>query len=94
MATCQLTFELPAELVAQLGSPEEAAAKAKEALVLEFLRQARIGESKAAELLEISRSDLLELMVQHQIPAGLRTSEDVDQEIETARRLAANIDAA
>ena len=88
MAVCKLTFELPAELVSQLGSPEEAAARAKEALVLELLREARIGQSRAAELLSITRSELLELMLAHQVPSGPRTLEDADQELETARRLA------
>ncbi len=87
MTTCTLAFELPVELVARLGSPEEVAAKAKEALLLELLRQAQIGQSKAAELLGITRSDLLELMSQHEVPSGLATSQDVDEELETARSL-------
>jgi predicted HTH domain antitoxin len=58
----------------------------KRALVLELLRQARIGQSKAAELLELTRAELLDVMVQRQVPSGLSTLEDVDQEIEVARR--------
>lgn len=88
MASCKLTFELPDELVAQLGSPEDAAARAKEALVLELLRQVRIGQSRAAELLGITRSELLDLMLEHQVPSGPSTIEEMEQEIETARRLA------
>lgn len=88
MRSCTLAFELPAELVARLGSPGQVAAEAREALLLELLRQARIGQSNAAELLGITRSDLLELMAQHQVPSGLATPQDVDEEIETARDLA------
>jgi hypothetical protein len=88
MTTCRLTFELPTEFVARLGPPEEVAAQAKAAFVLALLRQARIGQSKAAELLGIARADLLDLMMQHQIPSGLATPDDVDQELEAARRLA------
>ena len=91
MTTCKLTFELPVEVVALLGSSDEVAAKAKEALVLELLREARIGQSRAAELLAMTRSDLLELMAWHQVPSGLATPEDVDLELEAARKLARGV---
>jgi len=54
MGTRTLAVELPEDLVALLGSPELAAAKAKEALVMELLREVKIGQSKAAELLGVS----------------------------------------
>lgn len=88
MTTCKLTVELPADVVARLGPPEEVAAKAKEAFVLYLLRQAQVGQSKAAELLGITRADLLALMVQHQVLSGLAVGEDADRELETARGLA------
>lgn len=87
MVACKLAFELPEEFVARLGPVDEVAARAKEAFVLELLRQAQIGQSKAAELLGIMRAELLALMVQHQVPSGLVTNEDVDRELETARGL-------
>lgn len=71
-----------------LGSAEQLSAEAKEAFVLGLLRQGRIGQSRAAELLGITRSDLLLLMVRDAIPSGLRTPEDVDREVATARRIA------
>ena len=58
-----LSLELPDELIALLGSEEAAAAKAKEALVLELLREARISQGKAARLLGLTRWDTLDLMV-------------------------------
>ena len=82
-----LTFDIPEDLVALLGSPEVAAAQAKEALVLELLRQARIGQSKAAELLGVTRWELLDLMVEHQIPSGPATIEELHEEMETLRQL-------
>ena len=86
MATCTLTLELPEDLVALLGSPEAAAARAKEALVLDLLREARISQGKAAHLLNISRWDILDLMARHQIPSGPETAAEVRQEITEARR--------
>ena len=84
MAT--LTLDLPDELVALFDSPAVAAAKAKEALVLDLLREARISQGKAARLLGITRWDVIDLMARHQIPSGPETVEDLEQEIEDMRR--------
>lgn len=84
-----LSVEVPDELIALLGTPEVAAARAREALVLDLLRQARISQGKAAELLGISRWDLLELMVEQRIESGPETGEEMAGEIEDMRRWAA-----
>jgi predicted HTH domain antitoxin len=81
-----MSVELPEELVALLGSPEAAAAKAKEALVLELLREARISQGKAARLLGISRWEILDLMARHRISSGPETAEEMRQEVEDLRR--------
>jgi predicted HTH domain antitoxin len=82
MATRTFTLELPDDLVALLGGAEAIPAKAKEALVLDLLREARISQGKAAKLLGVTRWDILDLMVQHQIPAGPATPEEVREEFE------------
>src|SRR4051812_47247750 len=69
-AMTNLVVELPDELVALLGSPAAAAARAREALVLDLLREGQIGQSHAAELLGLTRWDLLDLMARHQITSG------------------------
>lgn len=86
MATRTIELELPEDLVALLGSPEAAASKAKEALVLELLREARISQGQAARLLGLTRWDLLELMARHRIPSGPDTADEVRDDIENARR--------
>ena len=86
MGTCTLAVELPEELVALLGSPELAAARAKEALVMELLRELKIGQSKAAELLGVTRGDILDLTLKYRVPAGPLTAEEVEREIEDMRR--------
>ena len=86
MATQTLTIELPEELLALLGSPEEAASKAKETLVAELLREARISQGQAARLLGMTRWDVLDLMVRYRIPSGPETAEEMRREIEDARR--------
>jgi hypothetical protein len=86
MATRTLALEVPEELVKLLGSPEAAAAKAKEALVLQLLREAEISQGQAAALLGITRWDILDLMAQHNILSGPVTPEAVEEEIESLRR--------
>lgn len=88
MPTTSLTLDVPEELVRLLGSPEQAAARAREALVLDLLREATISQGKAAELLGIDRWEMLELMGRHKIPSGPQTAEEAEQEIESAIRLA------
>lgn len=88
MTSGKIAFDMPDELLAKLGTSDELAAEAKRAFVLDLLRDGRIGQGRAAELLGIPRSELLLLMVRYAIPSGLRTPEDVDKEVETARRIA------
>ena len=87
MAKQSLRVELPQELVALLGSPEAAAARAKQALVLDLLREVRISQGQAADFLGITRWDILDLMAQYDILSGPETPEDVDREIAVLERL-------
>ena len=86
MGTRTLTLELPEEIVALLGAPETAAARARAMVVLELLREARISQGKAAELLGLTRADILDLMLEHEIPSALRTAEDVQEAFDNVRR--------
>ena len=70
MATHTLSLEVPEEWVTMLGSPEAAAAKAKEALILQLLREAEITQGQAAQFLGITRWDILNDMAQHNILSG------------------------
>lgn len=88
MASHTMTVDLPEELVDLLGSPEAAAAKAREALVLGLLREGRLSQGRAARLLGLTRWDILDLMAAHAIPSGPETAEEMEHEIATARRLA------
>jgi predicted HTH domain antitoxin len=87
MATRTIRFEFPDDLVAPLGSDEAIAAKAKQALVLELLREARISQGRAAELLSLTRWDILHLMVQHRIESGPESDEELEREVEYLRNL-------
>ena len=86
MATITLTLDLPEELSERLGSRDEMSATVTEAIVLQLLRQAEISQGLAARILGITRWDILDLMALHQIPSGPVTAEEMQQDIETARR--------
>lgn len=86
MATFTLTLELPAEIVELLGSPEASVERMKQALVLELLRDGQISQGKAAQLLDLTRGSILDLMAQYQIPSGPATVEELRQEIDEWER--------
>ena len=87
MASRVLTLDLPEDVVALLGAPDEAAAQAKELLVVELLRRGRIGQSRAAEVLGTTRWGILELMGRYDIPQGPETAEELERELEQVRQL-------
>jgi hypothetical protein len=87
MGTSRLMDEVPDELLALLGSREAAAARAREALVMELLRDATISQGKAAALLGIDRGELLELSARYRVPAGPRTAEEWQREMTVVERL-------
>ena len=73
-------FELPDEVATQLHEAEMAV-KAKEALVMELLREHHISQGKAADILGISRHDLFDLMTEYQVPVIDLTAEELDAEL-------------
>ena len=76
-------FELPDEVMTQLCE-KDMAAKAKEALVVELLREHHVSQGKAAEILDISRHDLFDLMTQSQVPVIDLTEEELAAELNTS----------
>ena len=60
---------------------EDLTAKVKESLVLELLREHRISQGKAAELLGIHRSDLFPLMTKYQVSVIDLTPQELDEEL-------------
>jgi predicted HTH domain antitoxin len=86
VTTRTLTIELPEELLSLLGSPEDAAAKARETLVIDLLREGRISQGQAARLLDMTRWDLLALASRHDVPVGPETAEEMRREVDDARR--------
>lgn len=80
----EVQFTLPIDETL-LQHKTDAECKAKEAFVLELLRQGDISAGKAAQLLNISRWDLSELMSVAGIsPFPEQTAEELAAEVESA----------
>lgn len=77
----RLELELPDEVVTQLHD-EDVAAKVKEAFIMELLREHRISQGKAAEILGINRHDLFDLMTKHHVPVIDLTPEELQVELQ------------
>ncbi|ETW98764.1 UPF0175 family protein [Candidatus Entotheonella palauensis] len=75
-----LEFELPDEILAHVRD-EDLAAKAKEALIMELLREHTISQGKAAELLKITRYDLFDLMGKYKVPVIDLSKEELQKEL-------------
>ena len=86
------TIELPGELLAILGSEDEARRDAKVAVVLDLVRRGRISRAKAAELLDLTLWELPALLSQYRIPWFDYTPDDVERDL-TALREAERRDA-
>ena len=76
--TKQITLKFPIEFPVN-EIDEEILKIVKEIFVLEFLRKGKISQGKAAELLEISRYDLFDLMAKYDIPAFEATKEELKE---------------
>lgn len=73
-------LDLPDEVLEALEG-RNVAKKAKEALVLELIREHYLSQGKAAEVLGISRSELFPLMTLYQVPVIDLTPEELDSEL-------------
>jgi predicted HTH domain antitoxin len=82
---------MPKRMIFELDLPDDVAEalqdtdvsmKAREALVMELLREHRISQGKAAELLRITRMDLFPLMTKYRIPVLDLSREEVQSELD------------
>ena len=77
----QVVLKFPVELQEECALDKKALKKGKEAVVLELLREGKISQGKAAELLEIDRHALFDLMTKHDIPVIDMTEEELKEEL-------------
>jgi predicted HTH domain antitoxin len=85
MTQTKLTLNLPDYVVEALGAtPEEATRSATQAILLHLLREGCISQGRVAELLGITRHDVLDLMAKYDIPSGALTIEELREEVDRA----------
>jgi predicted HTH domain antitoxin len=83
--TQEIVVELPEEVLADLGPPAAAAARLRQYAVLDLLMRKRISQGKAAELLQIDRNSLFDLMAQFDISTTDLTVEELERELSVLR---------
>ena len=76
----EVLLRFPVELPEELKD-EEVLKKGREAIVMELLRKGEISQGKAAELLEIDRHALFDLMNKHDIPVIDMTEKELEEEL-------------
>lgn len=76
-----LVVEFPEEVSEKDLQDQEVRSKAKEGAVMELLRKGKISQGKAAELLDISRYDLFDLMAKYDIPVIEMTRDELKTEL-------------
>jgi hypothetical protein len=82
MSLKRFEVDLPEEILAAFGWQEaEVPCKVLEALIMELLRRDQLSEAQAAELLQLDRWELLELMGHYRIPAIRMHPEELIQEL-------------
>lgn len=77
----RLDLELPDEVFAQLEG-REIEKRVKQALVMDLLREHRLSQGKAAELLGLSRHELFDLMAKHHVPVIDLSADELKSELQ------------
>ena len=75
-----VTLELPDEVVGQ-EQGEALTAHVKEAFIMALLREHRLSQGKAAEVLGVSRTDLFPLMTRYGVPVIDLTADELASEL-------------
>jgi predicted HTH domain antitoxin len=74
-----LVLEFPEEVQETDLRDKDVLLKAKEGAVMELFHKGKISQGKAAELLDRSRNDLLDLMARYDVPAFEATPEELNE---------------
>lgn len=82
----QIVLEFSAEVPEKSLKDKEELQKGKETIILELLRKGEISQGKAAELLEIDRHTLFDLMAKYDIPMANFPPEELQRQVEDAEK--------
>lgn len=82
MAERHFEVDLPEEVLMSFGWTEkEVPHRVREALIMEILRLGQISEAQAADLLQLDRWELLEVMGRYRVPAIRMSPQELRQEL-------------
>ncbi len=82
----QIVLDFPVDLPHGGLMDKEVLKKGKAIIILELLRKGDISQGKAAELLEIDRHTLYDLMAKYDIPMANFAPEEFERQLEDARK--------
>ncbi len=82
----QIVLEFLVELPEGGLKDKEILKKGKAIIILELLRKGDISQGKAAELLEIDRHTLFDLMAKYDIPMANFPPEELQRQVEDAQK--------
>jgi predicted HTH domain antitoxin len=77
----KIVLEFPEEVSEKDLRDKEVLMKAKEGAVMELLHKGKISQGKAAEILDISRHDLFDIMAKYDIPVVEMTEKELKKEL-------------
>lgn len=77
----QVILEFPSDLPEEGLDDPEVKKRGKETVVMELLRKGVISQGRAAELLEIDRNTLFDLMGEYHAPVIEMTSDELNEEL-------------
>lgn len=77
----QVILEFPSDLPEAGLQDSEVIEKGKQTIVMEMLRKGVISQGRSAELLEIDRHTLLDLMGEYRIPVIEMTDDELKEEL-------------
>ncbi len=63
------------------ASPEDFAAEVKTAAVVQWYAEGRVSQSKACEILEVSRDDFLNELFRRKVPASQVSIEEIREDL-------------
>ncbi|MBI1743832.1 UPF0175 family protein [Candidatus Acetothermia bacterium] len=88
MTLKKVEVELPEELWKLAGIPaKKASAKFQEILVAELVRQGKLSQGRAAELLGVDRWEIMDLLAKYDVPTTSLTEAELDCELQSLRQL-------
>lgn len=77
----KLVLEFPPEVLEEDLQDRDVQMKAREGAVMELLRKGKLSQGRAAELLDISRNDLFDLMTKYDIPVMNMSQDELKKEL-------------